>query len=99
VKTFFALLAFATLARADDAQTAIKAIETENHVKFVGEAPINGSNRTQWIFAAPETANGIRIRIHVISHPSRLDPGAFPHGEQSDSRRKGRLTPDFLRTP
>ena len=73
MKTFLALLAFATLARADDAQTAIKAIETENHVKFVGEAPINGSNRTQWIFAAPDNANGIRIRIHVISRPSRLE--------------------------
>ena len=73
MKTFLALLAFATLARADDAQTAIKAIETENHVKFVGEAPINGSNRTQWIFAAPDNTNGIRIRIHVISHPSRLE--------------------------
>ena len=29
--------------------------------------------RTQWILAAPDTANGIRIRIHVISHPSRLE--------------------------
>jgi hypothetical protein len=67
------LLAFATLARADDAQTAIKAIETKNHVKFVGEAPINGSNRTQWILWLPDNANGIRIRIHVISHPSTLE--------------------------
>jgi hypothetical protein len=73
LKTFLALLTFATLTRADDAQTAIKVIEIENHVKFVREAPINGSNRTQWIFAAPDTANGIRIRIHVISHPSRLE--------------------------
>jgi hypothetical protein len=63
MKTFLALLTFATLARVDDAQTAIKAIETENRVKFVGEAPINGSNRTQWIFAAPDNSNGIRIRI------------------------------------
>jgi len=36
MKTFLALLTFATLAQADDAQTAIKAIENENHVKFVG---------------------------------------------------------------
>ena len=34
---------------------------------------MSGSNRTQWIFAAPDTANGIRIRIHVISNPSRLE--------------------------
>jgi hypothetical protein len=67
------LLSFVTLVRADDAQKAIRAIETENHVKFVAEAPVNGSNRTQWIFAAPETAYGIRIRIHVISYPSRLE--------------------------
>jgi hypothetical protein len=67
------LLSFATLARADNAQEAIKAIETQNHVKFIAEAPISGSNRTQWIFAAPDTANGIRIRIHVISYPSRLE--------------------------
>ena len=33
------LLSFATLARADDAQEAIKAIETQNHVKFIAEAP------------------------------------------------------------
>src|SRR5271154_3091847 len=74
MKTFLlTLLSFAALARADDAQEAIKAVETQNHVKFIAEAPINGSNRTQWIFAAPDTANGIRIRIHVISYPSRLE--------------------------
>jgi hypothetical protein len=74
MKTFLlTLLTFATLARADVAQETIKAIETQNHVKFIGEATINGSNRTQWIFAAPDTANGIRIRIHVISYPSRLE--------------------------
>ena len=74
MKTFLlTLLSFATLARADDAQKTIKSIETENHVKFVAEVPVNGSNRTQWIFAAPDTANGIRIRIHVISYPSRLE--------------------------
>jgi len=74
MKTFvLMLLSFATLARADDAQKAIKAIETDNHVKFVAEAPITGSNRTQWIFAAPDSVNGIRIRIHVISNPSRLE--------------------------
>jgi hypothetical protein len=67
------LLSFAILARAEDAKEAIKAVETQNHVKFIGEEPINGSNRTQWIFAAPDTANGIRIRIHVISYPSRLE--------------------------
>jgi hypothetical protein len=71
---FLTLLSFATLvARADDPQEAIKVIETQNHVKFIAEAPISGSNRTQWIFAAPDTANGIRIRIHVISNPSRLE--------------------------
>jgi hypothetical protein len=74
MKTFiFTLLSFATLALADDPQEAIKAIESQNHVKFIGEAPINGSNRTQWIFAAPDTAGGIRVRIHVISYPSRLE--------------------------
>ena len=74
MKTFLLmLLSFATLARADDAQKAIKVIETDNRVKFVAEAPITGSNRTQWIFAAPDSANGIRIRIHVISNPSRLE--------------------------
>jgi hypothetical protein len=74
MKTFFLmLLSFAILARADDAQKAIRAIETDNHVKFVAEAPIAGSNRTQWIFAAPDSVNGIRIRIHVISNPSRLE--------------------------
>jgi hypothetical protein len=74
MKTFLlTLLSFATLARADNAQEAIKAIETQNHVKFTAEAPISGSNRTQWIFAAPDTANSIRIRIHVISYPSRLE--------------------------
>ena len=67
------LLSFVTLAQADDALEAVKAIETQNHVKFIAEAPISGSNRTQWIFAAPDTANGIRIRIHVISYPSRLE--------------------------
>ena len=67
------LLSFAILARGEDAKEAIKAVETQNHVKFVGEEPINGSNRTQWIFAAPDTADGIRIRIHVISFPSRLE--------------------------
>ena len=59
--------------RGDDAPTAIKAVEAQNHVKFIGQAPINGSDRTQWIFAAPDTANGIRVRIHVISFPSRLE--------------------------
>jgi ribosomal protein L11 methylase PrmA len=74
MKTFLLiLLSFATLARADDVLKEIKDIETENHVKFVGEAPINGSNRTQWVFAAPDSVNGIRIRIHVISNPSRLE--------------------------
>jgi hypothetical protein len=75
MKTFLllTLLSFATVAWADDALKAIRAIETENHVKFVADAPVNGSNRTQWIFAAPDTANGIRIRIHVISYPSRLE--------------------------
>jgi hypothetical protein len=74
MKTFLlTLLTFATLARADVAQETIKAIETQNHVKFIGEATINGSNRTQWIFAAPDTANGVRIRILVISYPSRLE--------------------------
>jgi hypothetical protein len=67
------LLSFAAWARADNAQEAIKIIEDQNHVKFIGEAPINGSNRAQWIFAAPDSANGIRIRIHVISFPSRLE--------------------------
>jgi hypothetical protein len=67
------LLSFATLVRGDDPQSAIKVIETQNHVKFIGQAPINGSDRTQWIFAGPDTANGIRIRIHVISFPSRLE--------------------------
>src|ERR1700722_1841811 len=66
-------LSFSTLVRGDDAPTAIKAVEAQNHVKFIGQAPINGSDRTQWIFAAPDTANGIRIRIHVISYPSRLE--------------------------
>lgn len=70
---FTLLLSFAAWARADDAQEAIKVIETQNHVKFIGEAPINGSNRAQWIFAAPDTPNGIRIRVHVISFPSRLE--------------------------
>jgi hypothetical protein len=67
------LLSFATLVRGDDPQSAIKVIETQNHVKFIGQAPINGSDRTQWVFAGPDTANGIRIRIHVISFPSRLE--------------------------
>jgi hypothetical protein len=67
------LLSFATLVRGDDPQEAIKVIETQNHVKFIGQAPINGSDRTQWVFAGPDTANGIRIRIHVISFPSRLE--------------------------
>jgi hypothetical protein len=67
------LLSFATLTPAEDAKDAIKAVETQNHVKFIGEEPINGSNRTQWIFAAPDTSNGLRIRIHVISYPSRLE--------------------------
>jgi hypothetical protein len=67
------LLSFATLVRGDDALQAIKVIETQNHVKFIGQAPISGSDRTQWVFAAPDTANGIRIRIHVISFPSRLE--------------------------
>ena len=67
------LLSFATLVRGDDPQAAIKVIETQNHVKFIGQAPINGSDRTQWVFAGPDTANGIRIRIHVISFPSRLE--------------------------
>jgi hypothetical protein len=67
------LLSFATLVRGDDALVAIKAVEAQNHVKFIGQAPINGSDRPQWIFAAPDTANGIRVRIHVISFPSRLE--------------------------
>lgn len=39
MKTFLALLAFAALIPADDVLTAIKAIETENHVKLLRRHP------------------------------------------------------------
>ena len=94
-------MTFATLARADVAQETIKAIETQNHVKFIGEAPINGSNRTQWIFAAPDTANGVRIRIHVISYPSRLEYLAAElsaYGEANAAYEQSK-EPKRLRTP
>ena len=37
--------------------------EFRERIKFVGEALINGSNRTQWIFAAPDNAKAIRISV------------------------------------
>src|SRR3984893_8282609 len=95
------LLSFATLARADDAQEAIKAIETQNHVKFIAKGSISESNRTQWIFAAPDTANGIRIRIHVISYPSRLEYLAAElsaYGEANAAYEQSK-EPKRLRTP